>query len=554
VATVERAVPAPRLTSADTLWTWVATVDHKRIGILYLLGAMVFLVIAGGEALLMRAQLAVPGAHVLSPDVYNKLLTMHGTSMVFLVGTPGVIGFANYAVPLMIGAHDMAFPRLNAMSLWLFILGGGLMHFSFLAGQTPDTGWFSYAPLTEHAFSPDPTVDYWILGTLIPSIGTIATAINLIVTVLTMRAPGMTIRRLPLFAWMMLITSFLIIWAFPPLTAGQAMLLVDRFLGGHFFNVGGGGGGGAPILWQHLFWAFGHPEVYILILPAFGILSEVVPVFSRKPLFGYDLMAAATVGIAFLSYLVWGHHMFATGYSIPINSSWGALSMLIAVPTGIKIFNYLATMWGGSLRLKTAMLWCIAFVSLFVIGGLSGVMLAAVPIDWQVTDSYFVVAHFHFVLIGGTVFGLFAGAYYWFPKMTGRLLSETLGRWHFGLFVLGFLITFVPMHITGLLGMPRRVYTYPPYPGWAELNMLGSIGAVFMAVGALVFLWNVISSLAHGPVAGDDPWDAYTLEWDTSSPPPPENFRRPLPPVRSRRPFWDQKYPDRADWRVSRGG
>jgi len=551
VATIEQVAPVPRLTSADTLWSWVATVDHKRIGIMYLLGALVFLVIAGAEALLMRAQLATPGGHVISPSFYNQLLTMHGTSMVFLVGTPGVIGFANYAVPLMIGARDMAFPRLNAMSLWLFIFGGLLMHFSFLAGQTPDTGWFSYAPLTAHFASPDYRVDYWILGTLIPSIGTIATALNLIVTIFLFRAPGMTIRRLPLFAWMMLITSFLIIWAFPPLTAAQAMLLVDRWLGGHFFNTMAGG---LPILWQHLFWAFGHPEVYILILPAFGILSEVIPVFSRKPIFGYNFMAAATVAIAFLSYLVWGHHMFATGYSIPINASWGALSVLIAVPTGIKIFNYIATMWGGSLHFTTAMLFCIGFVGTFVFGGLSGVTLALVPIDWQVTDTYYVVGHFHFVLIGGTVFGLFAGTYYWFPKMTGRLLSERLGRWHFWLFLIGFLLTFVPMHLTGLIGMPRRIYTYPAYPGWSELNAISSIGAVFMALGALAFVWNIIRSLSHGEKAGDDPWDAYTLEWATSSPPPPDNFREPLPPIRSRRPFWDRKYPDEADWKTEHGG
>lgn len=551
MATIERVAPAPRVTGADTLWSWIATVDHKRIGIMYLLGALVFFAIAGGEALLMRAQLAVPGAAVVGPDAFNRLLTMHGTTMVFLVGTPAVIGFANYAVPLMIGARDMAFPRLNAMSLWLFVFGGLLMHWSFFTGYTPNTGWFSYAPLTEHAYSPDFAVDYWILGTLIPAIGTIATAVNLIVTVFLLRAPGMSIRRLPLFVWMMLITSFLIIWSFPFLTAGQAMLLVDRFLGGHFFSAGAGG---APILWQHLFWAFGHPEVYILILPAFAILSEVVPVFSRKPIFGYSFMAAATVGIAFLSYLVWGHHMFATGYGIPINSSWSAVSMLIAVPTGIKIFNYLATMWGGSIRGHTAMLWAIGYISMFVIGGLSGVTLALVPIDWQVTDTYYVVAHFHFVLIGGTVFGLFAGTYYWFPKMTGRLLSEGLGKWHFWLFLIGFNLTFIPMHITGLIGMPRRVYTYPDYTGWGELNMLSSIGALFMLAGSLFFLWNIAASLRHGEEAGDDPWDAYTLEWATSSPPPPENFRGPLPEIRSRRPFWDHKYPDRADWKVGHGG
>jgi cytochrome c oxidase subunit 1 len=537
------AEPLPRLSSAEGLLRWVATVDHKQIGLLYLLTSLGFFLVGGFEALLLRAQLAVPGAQLLPPGVYNQLFTMHGVTMIFLVVMPALLGFANYAVPLLIGASDMAFPRLNALSYWLFLFGGLLLHFSFLAGGAPGTGWFSYAPLTEPPFSPGTNVDYWILGLLVTSVGTIATAINLIVTVLLLRAPGMTVRRLPLFVWMTLVTGFLIIWAMPALTAALAMLLVDRYLGGHFFDPAAGGN---VLLWQHLFWAFGHPEVYIMILPAMGIVSEVLPVFSRKPIFGYTFVAAATLGIAFLSFLVWAHHMFAVGLGPLVNTVFGAMSMLIAIPTGIKVFNWLATMWGGALRFTTAMLFAIAFVAMFTIGGLSGVTMAVVPIDWQITDTYYIVAHLHYVLFGGSVLALFAGTYYWFPKMTGRLLSERLGRWHFWLTFVGLNLAFFPMHASGLLGMPRRVYTYAAQPGWPELNLTSTVGAGLLGVAVLVFLWNLGWSLRAGPPAGADPWDAWTLEWATPSPPPPYNFAA-LPPIRSRRPLWDLKHPEQRD-------
>ncbi|MDB5220996.1 MAG: cytochrome c oxidase, subunit [Myxococcaceae bacterium] len=514
---------------------WVATVDHKRIGILYLLTALVFFLIGGLEALAIRLQLARPLSNLLSPDTFNQLFTMHGTTMIFLVVMPTLVGFGNYFVPLMIGARDMAFPRLNAMSYWLFPFGGALLHFSLLAGGAPAAGWFSYAPLSETPFNSTTGTDYWALALFVLGISSVAGGINIIATVITLRAPGLTIRRLPLFVWMTFITAILIILALPVLNAALVMLLIDRQLDAHFFQANGGG---SAILWQHFFWAFGHPEVYIMALPAFGMISEVIPVFSRNRIFGYEFIAASTVAIAVLSFGVWAHHMFAAGLGHRVDLAFAASSMLIAVPTGVKILNWIATMWGGTIRLTTAMAFAVAFLVEFVIGGLSGVQFAAAPVDWQLTDSYYVVAHFHYVLFGGTVFAVFAATYYWFPKMTGRLLSERWGKVHFWMTVLGFNLTFFVQHFLGVLGMPRRVFTYPDLPWWGTINMLSTIGAFVLGVSVMVFLANGGYSLVRGKIAGDNPWEAWTLEWATTSPPPPHNFDR-VPPVRGRRPLWD---------------
>ncbi len=522
---------------------WVATVDHKRIGILYLLTALVFFLAGGVEALLLRLQLARPDNHFLSPNVYDQIFTLHGTTMIFLVVMPTLIGLANYLVPLMIGARDMAFPRLNAFSYWLFPFGGLLLHFSLLAGGAPAVGWFSYAPLSEAPYASTPGVDYWVLSLLVLGIGSVAASINLIATIATLRAPGLTFRRLPLFVWMIFVNSFLIILAMPALNAAILMLFIDRHLGTHFFVPAHGG---SALLWQHFFWTFGHPEVYILALPAFGILSEVVPVFARKPIFGYEFVAGSTVAIALLSFGVWAHHMFAVGLGHPVDLFFAASSMLIAVPTGIKIFAWSATLWGGSIRLTTALLFAVAFLIQFTIGGLSGVTFAVVPIDWQVTDTYYLVAHFHYVLFGGTFFAVFAGLYYWFPKMTGRMLSERIGKVNFWTAVIGFNTAFFVQHFLGLMGMTRRIYTYPDLPGWGLLNLISTLGAFLLGASVLVLLWNIAVSLRRGRPAGDNPWQAWTLEWATTSPPPAHNFDR-LPPIRSRRPLWDLAHPENPD-------
>ncbi len=524
---------------AERWFYWVTTTDHKLIGIMYILTGCAFFVVGGIEALLIRIQLAFPRSTFMSPGAFDAVFTMHGTTMIFLVVMPVLLGFVNYFVPLMIGARDMAFPKLNAMSYWLLLFGGLVLHFSFLAGAPPDVGWFGYAPLTERPYTLSPSVDYWIVGLLLTTIGSIATGINTFVTVVKLRAPGMTAFRMPIFVWMSLITGLLIIWAMPALTAAQIMLLFDRYLGSSFFDTGGGGD---AVLWQHLFWFFGHPEVYIMVLPAFGMISEVLPVFSRKPIFGYPFVVASGIAIAFLSFGVWAHHMFAAGLGFAADAFFGASSMLIAIPTGVKIFSWLATMSGGSLRLRTAMLFGMGFIAMFTIGGISGVHFALVPIDWQTTDTYYVVAHFHYVLFGGTMFAIFAGTYYWFPKMTGRLLDERLGALHFWLNFIGFNLTFFPMHFLGLMGMPRRVYTYPDLPGWAMLNLVATIGAFVLTLAMLVFAWNVVMSFRRGRLAGPNPWDAWTLEWATASPPPEHNFLSPLPPVTSARPLWDLRH------------
>jgi len=534
------------------LHDWVVTVDHKRLGLMYICTGLVFFAVGGLEASIMRWQLAFPSHDVVAPEVFNRLFTMHGTTMVFLFGMPIILGMANYLVPLMIGARDLAFPRLNAFGFWLSLFSGLLLYFSYLggeglsgAGTAPDVGWFAYAPLTERAFSRGYSTDYWILSLLVGGIGSVATSINMVTTVLCMRCKGMTLARMPLFVWLLLVVAVMILFAMPPLTAAQVMLLLDRYLGARFFDTQAGG---SALLWQHFFWIFGHPEVYILMLPGFAAASEIIPVFSRKPMFGYAAMVGATISIGFISMGVWAHHMFAVGMSATANSFFAASTMLIAVPTGIKIFNWLATMYGGKIRFATPMLFCIGFLFQFLCAGLTGIMLAATPFDWQLTDSYFVVAHFHYVLIGGLLFTIFAAMYYWFPKATGRRLSETLGRWHFWLLVIGFNLTFGPQHLLGILGMPRRIYTYAPGRGWELLNLLSSLGVVFQALAVLFFVWNVIRALRQGALAGDDPWDAWTLEWTTTSPPPEYNFET-LPEVRSRRPLWDVKHPYDPDWR-----
>ncbi len=543
----ERTSLEPPVTST-LLLDWVSTLDHKRIGIMYILTAMFYLAIGGFEALLMRIQLSMPNNTFLSPEMFNQLFTMHGTTMVFLVGMPVLTGFANYFVPLMVGARDVAFPRLNAFGFWMLFFGGLLLHFSFLTGSAPNAGWFSYVPLSSKAYSSLQGVDYWIIGLLIMGVGSVSGAINIFATIICLRAPGMSLQRVPLFVWMMLMQSILIILALPALNSALAMLLIDRWLGSAFFDPTRGG---SAVLWQHYFWIFGHPEVYILILPAFGMISEVIPVFSRKPIYGYTFVAASSVAIVLLGYGVWAHHMFAVGLGMYADIFFAVGSLLIAIPTGIKVFNWTATLWGGEIKFNTSMHFAVAFLLQFVIGGLTGIMFAAVPIDWQLTDTYFVVAHFHYVLIGGTVFALFSAAYYWFPKMSGRMLSERWGILHFWLWVLGFNMTFMVQHFLGMMGMPRRVYTYADNPGWALLNGISSLGAVFMAIGTLVFLWNIGTSLLRGKIAGDNPWDAFTLEWATTSPPPPENFTV-IPEIKSRRPVWDLNHPENADWKTEK--
>src|SRR6202166_3230462 len=536
----------------DRLHDWVVTVDHKKLGILYILYALLFLIIGGIEALIMRIQLVAPHNHFVSPEVFNRMFTMHGTTMIFFVVMPLMFGFGNYLIPLMIGARDMAFPRLNALSFWLTAFGGLLLYFSFIggnglygAGNAPDVGWFAYAPLTSRAFSVGHSTDFWTLGLLVSGFGSIGTAVNFITTILCMRCPGMTLGKMPLLAWLNLVTAGMVILAVSPLTAAQIMLCFDRYLGAHFFDTQAGG---SAVLWMHFFWIFGHPEVYILILPSFAFASEIIPVFSRKPIFGYPIMVAATVCIAFIGMSVWAHHMFTIGMQSNAISFFVFTTMVIAVPTGIKIFNWLGTMWGGKIQFKTPMLFCIRFLFQFLIAGLTGIMLASSPFDWQLSCSYFVVAHFHYVIVGGILFALFGAFYYWYPKITGRMLSEGLGKLHFWLFLIGFHLTFDLMHIPGLLGMPRRIYTYEPGRGWDTLNFLVTIGALIQGIATLVFVANLVISYFKGTKAGNDPWDAWTLEWSVSSPPPEYNFAS-LPSVSSRRPLWDLKHPEDPDSR-----
>ncbi len=534
----------------EVLHGWVTTVDHKRLGLMYIGYGLLFLIIAGFEALLIRVQLAIPNNTFVSPQTYNRLFTMHGTTMVFFVGMPILLGFGNYLIPLMLGARDMAFPRLNAFSFWISAFGGLLLYFSFLggdglygAGTAPDVGWFAYAPLTAKAFSPGHSTDYWTISILLSGIGSVGVAVNMVTTTLCMRCPGMKLSRMPLLVWLYFVDACMILVVVSPLTAAQIMLMLDRYLGSHFFDTQAGG---SAVLWMHFFWIFGHPEVYVLVLPAFAFANEIIPVFSRKAIFGYPAMVAATIAIGFISLSVWAHHMFTVGLGAGANAFFTFATMVIAVPTGIKIFNWLATLWGGKIHFTASMMFAAGFLFQFLLAGLTGIMLSVAPFDWQLGNSYFVVAHFHYVLVGAILFMIFSAIYYWYPKMTGRLLSEKLGKWHFWIFLIGFHLTFDFMHIPGLEGMPRRVYTYEADRGWAMWNMIVSSGAVFQAVGTLIFVYNLVWAAFKGAVSGPDPWDAWTLEWATASPPHSYNFAT-VPSVGSRRPLWDLKHPDDTD-------
>jgi cytochrome c oxidase subunit I len=514
--------------------SWLTTTDHKKIGIMYLFATFLFFILGGIEALLMRLQLSGADESVLGPRIYNELVTMHGSTMVFLFVVPVLAGFGNYMVPLMIGARDMAFPRLNALSFWLFIFGGIAFYMSIFF-TPPSAGWTMYAPLSDNAYLQDGGTDAWIFMIHLTGISSIVGAINFVATIHNMRAKGMGWGRMPLFIWTILIYSYLLILALPAIAAAVTMLLTDRHFGTAFFDPTGGGD---PMLWQHLFWFFGHPEVYIMVLPAFGMISEILPVFARKPIFGYKAIAASTAAIAFLGMLVWAHHMFATPSSTVVLAFFMLSSFAIAVPTGIKIFNWLATLWRGQIITKTPLYFAAGFLATFVIGGVSGVILAIFPVDWQLTDSYFVVAHLHYVLFGGSVFAIFGGLYYWFPKMSGKLLSEGLGKLSFWLMFVGFNLTFLIQHSLGMSGMPRRVYRYENAPEWAGMNLVSTIGSWILGIGVLVTVVNVLVSVKNGRKAGNDPWKGNTLEWFTSSPPPENNFDV-VPRVRSVEPMKD---------------
>jgi cytochrome c oxidase subunit 1 len=526
------------------LGSWLTTVDHKRIGILYGITAFAFLVIGGVEALLIRLQLARPDGRVLDAETYNQIFTMHGITMIFLVVMPLSAAFFNYLVPLQIGARDVAFPRLNAFSYWAFLFGGLFLYSSFFLGGAPNCGWFCYQPLGVAEAGNNNS--FYALGLQIAGIGSLVASVNFITTIINLRAPGMSLMRMPVFVWMTLVVSFLLLFALPVLAIGLFQLTFDRLFATHFFDMAAGGD---PVLWQHMFWLFGHPEVYVLILPAMGIVSEVLPVFSRKPLFGYPAIVFAGVAIAFIGFGVWAHHMFAVGLGPVANSAFAISTMIIAVPTGIKIFNWLGTMWGGSIRLQTPMLFSIGFITMFVIGGLSGVTHAVVPSDYQQTDTYYIVAHLHYVLFGGAILGLFSGIYYWWPKFTGHLFSERLGQVHFWLMLVGFNLTFGPMHILGLQGMPRRIYQWPAGMGWDLWNMVSTVGAFLIALSILVFMANAVLSVARGEPAGADPWDGRTLEWTIASPPPHYNFAE-IPTVRHRDELWHRKYAEDESGRV----
>jgi cytochrome c oxidase subunit 1 len=531
--------------SQSWLMSWVMTSDHKRIGILYGLSALFFFVLGGIEALIIRTQLAAPGQHIVDAATYNALFTMHGTTMIFLGVMPMSAAFFNYLIPLQIGARDVVFPRLNAFSFWLFLIGAIVLNVPFILTPfvdmrvIPDGGWFGYATLTEKAYTPGASIDFWICGLQILGVASMAAGFNFIVTIFNLRAPGMTLLRMPVFTWMTMVVQFLVVLSFPCITIALVLLMFDRLFGTHFFLPEGGGD---PLLWQHLFWLFGHPEVYILILPAMGIVSEVLPTFARKPLFGAPFVIFSGITIGLLGFGVWSHHMFTTGLGAAADASFSVTTMLIAIPTGVKIFNWLATIWGGQIRLTTANLFALGFVCMFTMGGLSGVMHASPPVDLQQQDSYFVVAHFHYVLFGGAVFGLLSGIYYWFPKMNGGFLSESLGRWIFGILFVGFNTTFFPMHIVGAAGMPRRIFTYDAGLGWEIPNLIETVGAFTVAVGVLLFIIDLLRSIGRTDgKAGPNPWDASSLEWITESPPKVHNFDI-TPTVYSDRPVWEKNH------------
>jgi cytochrome c oxidase subunit 1 len=532
----------PHATSG--FWAWITTVDHKKIGILYGITAFAFFLIGGSEALIIRLQLARPDQSLVNAEQYNELFTMHGITMVFLVVMPLSAAFFNYLLPLMIGARDVVFPRLNAFSYWAFLFAGIFIYSSWFLGGAPNGGWFGYAP--NSVVDPTRGMTFYAIGLLIAGIASTVSAINLAVTILNMRAPGMTLFRMPVFVWMGLVVQLLLAFSLPVITIGLVELLFDRLFGTHFFDVAAGG---SPVLWQHLFWLFGHPEVYILVLPAMGIVSEILPVFARKPLFGYQFVVFSGIAIGFIGFGVWAHHMFAVGLGPVPNTAFAVSTMIIAIPTGVKIFNWLGTMWKGDLLFATPMLFSVGFIAMFVIGGLSGVTHAVVPSDYQQTDTYYIVAHFHYVLFGGAIFGLFAGMYFWWPKVFGRLLNETVGKVHFWLMLIGFNLAFGPMHILGLQGMPRRIQTYPASLGLAFWNMVSTIGAFVIAISVLIFLVNAISSFRKPKQMEADPWDARTLEWATSSPPPEHNFDE-IPVVHSLDDLWHRKYAETEGGRV----
>ncbi|MDH5234388.1 MAG: cytochrome c oxidase subunit I [Gemmatimonadota bacterium] len=539
-------IAAPSLASAEDayaensgIWSWITTTDHKRIGTLYLWTALFFFLVGGLEAVLIRTQLAKPNMGFVSAETYNQLFTMHGTTMVFLAIMPLSAAFFNYLIPLQIGARDVAFPRLNAFSYWVFLFGGIFITVPILFQVAPNGGWFGYAPLTTNQFSAGPNIDFWVLGLQILGISSLAAAFNFITTIINLRAPGMTLMRMPMFTWMSFVVQFLLVLAFPPITIALFFLLMDRFFGTTFYEIAAGAD---PLLWQHLFWVFGHPEVYILILPAFGLVSEVLPTFSKKPLFGYNVMVYSGIMIGTLGFGVWAHHMFAVGMGPVADSIFSMMTMLIAIPTGVKIFNWIATMWSGEIRFTVPMKFAIALIAMFTIGGISGVMHSSPPADLQQTDTYFIVAHFHYVLFGGSIMGIFAGIYHYYPKMTGRFLNESAGNWHFWLNFIGFNLTFFPMHFSGMLGMPRRIYTYDAGQGWDLFNMLSTVGTYILVVSTSIFVVNFLRSRTRGLKAGNDPWGAGTLEWSIPSPPPDYNFAQ-IPEVTSRYPLWDLKDP-----------
>ena len=540
MATIAAAPPytQAKAAPADTgLWSWLTTVDHKRIGALYLITGLFFFVVGGLEAAVIRAQLAVPNGTVVSAEMYNQLFTMHGTTMIFLAVMPLSAAFFNFLIQLQVGARDVAFPRLNAFSYWIYLLGGIFITVPIFFSVAPDGGWFGYAPLSTKAYSPQMNMDFWVLGLQILGISSLAAGFNFITTIINMRAPGMSLMRMPIFTWMSFVVQFLVVLAFPVITVALVFLQFDRFFGTNFYTIAKGAD---PLLWQHLFWVFGHPEVYILILPAFGLVSEVLPTFSRKPLFGYPVMVYSGILIGFLGFGVWAHHMFSVGMGPIADSVFSLATMLIAIPTGVKIFNWMATMWGGQIRFTVAMKFAVALVALFTVGGISGVMHSSPPADLQQTDTYFVVAHFHYVLYGGSVFGIFAGTYYYFPKITGRFLSEKLGNWHFWISLIGMNLTFFPMHFSGLLGMPRRYYQYDAGQGFEIFNLMSTVGTLILMIGTLFGLINIWKSWKGGEMASSNPWGAATIEWAIPSPPPDYNFAE-LPQIKSRHPLWNTK-------------
>ncbi len=534
-----------RPTARTGVWSWLTTVDHKRIGILYGATAIAFFVIGGIEALLIRVQLARPDGKVLSAETYNELFTMHGLTMIFLVVMPLGAAFFNYMMPIMIGARDVAFPRLNAFSYWAFLFGGIFLYSSFFINQAPDGGWFGYAPLSVRL--PGHGMTFYSLGLIILGLSSTVAAVNFLTTIINLRAPGMSLMRMPVFVWMTFVVQFLLVFALPVLTVALFQMFFDRTLGTSFFSSAQGTSD--PVLWQHLFWLFGHPEVYILILPAMGIVSEVLPVFARKPLFGYPVVVFSGIAIGLMGWGVWAHHMFAVGLGPVANTAFALSTMFIAVPTGVKIFNWLATLFGGSIRFTTAMLFSLGFIANFTVGGLSGVTHALVPHDYQQTDTYYIVAHFHYVLFGGAILGLFSGIYYWWPEITGKLLDEKVGKLHFWLMVIGFNLTFAPMHILGLQGMPRRTYTYAKGYGFDAWNFVSTLGSFLIAISVLVFFYNVVKTRRHGKIAGNDPWDARTLEWTVTSPPPEHNFDE-IPVVHALDDFWHRKYVEDKEGRL----